>query len=115
MCILTDRCHTYVRLEFQQFKLVSVIKRSLKVYPWDGIGLVRDSCLCTQFDKNSRMQSMIIGPVMDYMCLSYYAVFVAPEVIIHPPWRGIFGYPLFKQHLCLIAVDEAHCISEWFD
>ena len=39
------RCHTCVRMVFQQFKLVNVIKRSLKVYPWDSIGLVRDSSI----------------------------------------------------------------------
>ena len=39
------RCRTCVRMVFQQFKLVKVIKRSLKVYPWESIGLVRDSSI----------------------------------------------------------------------
>ena len=42
-------------------------------------------------------------------------MFVAPEVIVHAPWRGIFECPIFKRRLCLIAVDEAHCIPEWLD
>ena len=40
---LLDRCHTCARMVFQQFKLVSVIKRNLRVCPWDNIDLVRDS------------------------------------------------------------------------
>ena len=42
-------------------------------------------------------------------------MFVAPEVIVRAPWRGIFECPVFKQRLVLIAVDEAHCIPEWLD
>ena len=36
-----------------------------------------------------------------------------PEAAVHSPWRGIFSTPLFKKHLTLVAIDEAHCISEW--
>ena len=41
------------------------------------------------------------------------SVFMSPETAVCPPWRGIFQSPYFKQHLALVAVDEAHCIPEW--
>ena len=40
---------------------------------------------------------------------------MSPEVITRPPWRSILQCSVFKRRLSLIAVDEAHCIPEWFD
>lgn len=42
-------------------------------------------------------------------------VFMSPEVAVNPPWRNILRAPHFKEHLALVAIDEAHCIPEWFD
>ena len=41
-------------------------------------------------------------------------VFMSPESAVSPPWRGIFESPVFKKNLAVLAVDEAHCISEWY-
>ena len=38
---------------------------------------------------------------------------MSPEIAVRPPWRNIFSTPFFKEHLTLVAVDEAHCIPEW--
>lgn len=40
-------------------------------------------------------------------------VFMAPETAVSPPWRMVFGCPVFQEHLAVIAVDEAHCVFEW--
>ena len=39
---------------------------------------------------------------------------MAPETAVTPPWRNVFTKPDFKKRLSMIAVDEAHCIFEWF-
>ena len=38
---------------------------------------------------------------------------MSPEVAVAAEWRKVFMDPYVKQHLVLIAVDEAHCIPEW--
>ena len=43
-----------------------------------------------------------------------FLVFMSPEVAVVPPWRNIFKSPVFRSKLCLVAVDEAHCITEWY-
>ena len=40
-------------------------------------------------------------------------VLMSPEYAVTPPWRGLFGSPFFRRHLAVIAIDEAHCISDW--
>ena len=35
-------------------------------------------------------------------------------MITRPPWRSILQSSVFKRQLSLIAIDEAHCIPEWF-
>ena len=40
-------------------------------------------------------------------------VFMSPEHAVTAPWRKVFESPFFRQHLAVIAVDEAHCISDW--
>lgn len=39
---------------------------------------------------------------------------MSPEVAVVPPWRNIFKSPAFRENLCLVAVNEAHCITEWY-
>ena len=38
---------------------------------------------------------------------------MSPESAVGQPWRQLFGMQCFTCKLALIAVDEAHCISEW--
>ena len=45
--------------------------------------------------------------------LNLCVVFMAPETAVSPPWRDLFSTPVFKEKLAEVAVDEAHCISEW--
>lgn len=49
------------------------------------------------------------------MHVAYVIVFMSPEMAVKAPWRNIFQAPHFKEHLALVAVDEAHCIPEWLD
>ena len=44
--------------------------------------------------------------------LNLCVVFMAPETAVSPPWRDLFS-TVFKEMLAEVAVDEAHCISEW--
>ena len=34
--------------------------------------------------------------------------------VMSPPWRSLLENDLFQQNLVLVAVDEAHCIWEWW-
>lgn len=36
-------------------------------------------------------------------------VFMSPETAITTPWRNLFR----EGKIALVAIDEAHCISEW--
>ena len=38
---------------------------------------------------------------------------MSPEAATTRPWRKIFEEEYFKANLSLLAVDEAHCITEW--
>lgn len=37
---------------------------------------------------------------------------MSPETAVNPPWREIFACATFRQHLSIIAIDEAHCIVD---
>ena len=39
---------------------------------------------------------------------------MSPETATNHPWRQLFSMKSFPRRLTLIAVDEAHCIAEWF-
>ena len=43
----------------------------------------------------------------------HYVVFMSPETAVSTEWRKVFTHSYVKQHLVLICIDEAHCISEW--
>ena len=38
---------------------------------------------------------------------------MAPETATTKPWCTMFLESYVKKHLVLVAVDEAHCISDW--
>ena len=38
---------------------------------------------------------------------------MSPESATTSPWKQLYKEKSFKQHLVLIAIDEAHCIHEW--
>ena len=40
---------------------------------------------------------------------------MSPESAISLPWRNIFRSPYFEENLALVAIDEAHCIPEWYE
>ncbi|XP_063416394.1 uncharacterized protein LOC134698034 [Mytilus trossulus] len=45
----------------------------------------------------------------------YSIVFSSPESVLKPYWKTVFLSATWQTHLKLIAIDEAHCISEWGD
>ena len=49
-----------------------------------------------------------------FLVVSFTIVLMSPEHAVAPPWRNVFGSPLFKKNLAVVAVDEAHCIPEWY-
>lgn len=60
------------------------------------------------------MHTSFVGRENAYKVYLYlYLVFLAPETAVSPTWREVFSTPVFKEKLAVVAVDEAHCISEW--
>ena len=41
-------------------------------------------------------------------------VLMSPEHAVTPPWRRLFGSEYYKRHLAVVAIDEAHCIVDWW-
>lgn len=39
---------------------------------------------------------------------------MSTESAVSHPWRSLFSSKLAKEKLALVAIDEAHCIYEWF-
>ncbi|VDI56293.1 ATP-dependent DNA helicase RecQ [Mytilus galloprovincialis] len=40
-------------------------------------------------------------------------LFSSPESALMPQWRSVFMSDVWQNKLKLIAIDEAHCVSEW--
>lgn len=51
---------------------------------------------------------------MWYCLLCFVLVIMSPEQAVTLPWRGLFESPFYKINLVVVAVDEAHCISDWY-
>ncbi|XP_006818814.1 ATP-dependent DNA helicase RecQ-like [Saccoglossus kowalevskii] len=45
----------------------------------------------------------------------FTAVFFSPEAINLEPWRSMFNNKEYRKRLCLVALDEVHCLAEWGD
>ena len=44
----------------------------------------------------------------------YRVVLGIPEHVVNESWhQGVWKYVAFAKHVCLVAVDEVHCITEW--
>ena len=41
------------------------------------------------------------------------SVFVSPETVQSAEWKALISDPIIKKKVAMVAVDEAHCISEW--
>lgn len=74
--------------------------------------LLGNFVLVWQIQRGLYVVNVYMLPLMlyDLLCV---IVFMSPEYAVTPPWKGIFGSPFFRRHLAVIAVDEAHCISDW--
>lgn len=52
--------------------------------------------------------------VIYLVCVYIVLVFMSPDNALTLPWRDLFKKSPFKDKLCLVAIDEAHCIEEWY-
>ena len=39
---------------------------------------------------------------------------MSPETVQMKAWRDVLSCTLVKERLVCVAIDEAHCIAEWF-
>ncbi|WAR31107.1 RECQ-like protein [Mya arenaria] len=51
--------------------------------------------------------------VKDIASADVSVIFVTPEALIRNQWRDLLLDSKFQKRLCLLACDEAHCVSEW--
>lgn len=65
----------------------------------------------------------LVGKVKNYtvmlhsfnaLKMCFFVVFMSPEIATSSPCREIFKTSHFATNLCLVAIDEAHCIPEWY-
>ena len=42
-------------------------------------------------------------------------LFCAPEALVVPKWREAIGDNEFSSRVVAVVVDEAHCVSKWYD
>lgn len=40
-------------------------------------------------------------------------VLLSPELAVGKRFRDVAIHPAFKQHLCMVVIDEAHLVSQW--
>ena len=43
----------------------------------------------------------------------YSHIYASPECLAMSTWRGVFSSKVFLENLVGVAIDEAHCISQW--
>ena len=63
-----------------------------------------------RFGELMTMSAMVCIILMYVNCT---VVFMSPENATSKPWCTIFEDKYVKKNLILVAVDEAHCISDW--
>lgn len=65
------------------------------------------SAICITDDVNdSAIEDVIRG--------KYSHIYASPECLLAlPTWRGVFSSKVFLENLVGVAIDEAHCISQW--
>lgn len=72
----------------------------------NSIGLPSVSLTDVECENVKVIQDVIHG--------KYSHVFSSPECILSiSVWRGVFASEQFKENLIGVAIDEAHCISQW--
>ena len=38
---------------------------------------------------------------------------MSPETIVSSEWKKLLSEPCLQKRVCVVAIDEAHCIAEW--
>ncbi|CAG2236210.1 recQ [Mytilus edulis] len=65
---------------------------------------------CAKITSRSDMQTDVLRGISNG---EYNLIFSSPESVLKPFWKKVFLGSIWQSRLCMICVDEAHCISEW--
>ena len=87
--------------------------------------------MCEHLPKHKNYASLYIPFISDYSftkCnnlkqytnlfltdsfLATQAVISSPELATSQPWLAFFSSKAVRDRVCLLAIDEAHCLCDW--
>ena len=73
------------------------------------------------FDKEYLKSYTFGQQIHSYLCFNHdqdslkicSLVFLSPECALSAHWLALMKDNTVAKHICLIAVDEAHCVADW--
>ena len=77
----------------------------------DQVNYLRDKGIKVTFLSEEQLDKFVKDSVEKG---EYQIIYGSPETFLALTcWRKMLSNPIYRRNLCLLAVDEAHCISHW--
>jgi len=93
------------------FKSIAVVISPLTLLMQDQVKFLKSVGLAAKFIGEDQNDEEANKALEKGDC---QIVFVSPESFLcSDRWRKMLSSEVYEERLCLIAVDEAHCISHW--